>query len=153
MTALVIDASVWVSAADPSDTMSETSRAFLSRVAAQELSIALPEFAKLEIACALARRLRSAEHGRSLTDQMLESPRMSTYSVNRAVLRNAIQLGTRSFLRAGDAVYAAVAQRVEGQLVSWDRELIDRAGAVTPEGWISRHSPDRQSGATCRRTG
>ena len=143
MTTLVIDASVWVSAADPTDTLSEPSRTFLSRVAARELSIALPEFAKLEIACALTRRLRSAEHGRSLTDQMLESPLMATYSVNRAVLRKAIQLGTRSFLRAGGALYAAVAQGVEGQLVSWDRELIERAGAVTPDGWISRHSPGR----------
>ena len=121
--------------------MSEPSRAFLSRVAARELPIVLPDFAKLEIACALARRYRSAEHGRSLTDQMLASPRMSTYSVNRAVLRGAIELGTRNFLRAGDSLYAAVAQAVDGQLVSWDRELIERAGAVTPDGWIERHSP------------
>ncbi len=141
MTALVIDASVWVSAADETDAMSEPSRAFLSRVAARELPIVLPDFAKLEIACALARRYRSAEHGRSLTDQMLASPRMSTYSVNRAVLRGAIELGTPNFLRAGDSLYAAVAQAVDGQLVSWDRELIERAGAVTPDAWIERHSP------------
>ena len=142
MTPLVIDASVWVSAADPRDDLSEPSRTFLSRIAARELPIILPEFAKLEIACALARRLRSAEHGRNLTDQMLESPRMSTYPVNRAVLRRAIDLGTRNQLRAGDALYAAVAQAAEGQLVAWDRELIERAGALTPDGWISRHSPD-----------
>lgn len=143
MTALVIDASVWVSAADPTDAMSEPSRAFLSRVVARELPIVLPEFATLEIACALARRLRSAEHGRSLTDRILESPRVSTHSVNRAMLRKAIQLGTRSFLRAGEALYASVAQTVEGQLVAWDRELIERAGALTPDGWMSRHSPGR----------
>lgn len=142
MTALVIDASVWVSAADPTDTMSEPSRAFLTRVADQELPIVMPEFAKLEIACALARRFRNAERGRSLADRMLESPRMSTYSASRAVLRRAIQLGTRDYLRAGDALYAAVARAVEGQLVSWDRELIARAGAITPDSWISSHSPD-----------
>ncbi len=141
MTPLVIDASVWVSAADPRDDLSEPSRTFLSRIAARELPIILPQFAKLEIACALARRLRSAEHGRNLTDQMLESPRMSTYSVNRAVLRRAIDLGTRNQLRAGDALYAAVAQAAEGQLVAWDRELIERAGALTPRSWIDRHSP------------
>jgi len=139
VTNLVIDASVWVSAADPTDGMSEPSRAFLSQVAARELPIVLPEFAKLEIACALARRFRSAEHGRSLTDQMLESPRMSTYSVNRAVLRRAIELGTRNCLRAGDALYAAVAQAAEGQLVAWDRELIERAAALTPEAWLDRN--------------
>ena len=110
VTLLVIDASVWVSAADATDPLSGPSRAFLAEVAARELPIALPEFAGLEIACALARRFRSAEHGRNLTDQMLESPRMSTYSVNRAVLRRAIELGTRNQLRAGDALYAAVAQ-------------------------------------------
>ena len=136
MTTLVIDASVWVSAADPKDDLSEPSRAVLSRVAARELPIVLPEFARLEIACALARRLRSAEHGRSLTGLMLESPRMSTYSVNRTVLRRAIELGTRNCLRAGDALYAAVARATEGQLVAWDRELIERAGALTPEVWL-----------------
>ena len=139
MTALVIDASVWVSAADPTDDLSEASRAFLSQVAARELPIVLPEFAKLEIACALARRLRSAEHGRSLADQMLESPRMSTYSANRAVLRRAIDVGTRNYLRAGDALYAAVAEAVEGQLVAWDRELIERGGALTPKEWLVRN--------------
>ena len=139
MTPLVIDASVWVSAVDPTDTMSEPSRTFLSRVADRELPIAMPEFAELEVACALARRLRSTEHGRKLTDQMLKYPRMSMYSVNRAMLRKAIRLGTRSFLRAGDALYAAVAQEVKGQLVAWDRELIARAGALTPEAWLDRH--------------
>lgn len=143
MTALVIDASVWVSAADPTDGLSVPSRAFLSQVAARELPIVLPEFAKLEVACALARRFRSAEHGRSLTNEMLESPRMATYSVDRTSLRRAVQLGTGSFLRAGDALYAALAQRVEGQLVSWDRELIERAGALTPDDWMLRHSPGR----------
>ena len=140
MTTLVIDANVWVSAADATDPLSEPSRAFLSQVVDQELPIGLPEFAELEIACALARRLRSADHGRSLTDQMLESPLVTTYSLNGPKLRRAIQVGTRSFLRAGDALYAALAQGVECQLVSWDGELIERAGAITPDDWIEHNA-------------
>ena len=139
--ALVIDASVWVSAADATDGLSELSRAFLSLAVAREHPIALPEIAELEIACALARRLRSPEHGRRLTDRMLESPLVATHSLNRAMLRQAIQIGTRDFLRSGDALYAALAERMKGELVSWDGELIDRAGALTPQGWIGRHSP------------
>ena len=139
MTPLVIDASVWVSAADATDALSELSRAFLSQVVARELPIALPELAQLEIACALSRRLRSAEHGRGLTDQMLESPLVTTYSLNRAKLRQAIQVGTRDFLRSGDALYAALAEGMAGELVSWDGELIERAGALTPERWIERN--------------
>ena len=55
MRTLVIDASVWVSAADATDELSEVSRTFLAGVVARQLPIALPESARIEIACALAR--------------------------------------------------------------------------------------------------
>jgi len=130
---LVIDASVWVSAADRTDSLSQASRAFLALVVRREYPIALPEFAELEIACALARRLRDTGRGRSLAGQMLESPLVTRYSSTRTALREAVRVGTRGFLRSGDALYAALAERLEGELVSWDGELIDRAGALTPE--------------------
>ena len=139
MNPLVIDASVWVSAADGTDALSEVSRTFLSGVVAKEVPIALPEFAQLEIACALARRLRDAEQGRGLTERMLASPLITRYSLSRAKLREAIHFGTSSFLRSGDALYAALAARLDGGLVTWDKELIQRIGALTPRGWIKRH--------------
>lgn len=138
MTTLVIDASVWVSAADATDALSESSRAFLSLVVERELPISLPELAKLEIACALARRLRDAERGRGLADQMLGSPLVTVYSLNRAMLRQALQVGTRGFLRSGDALYAALAKWLDADVVSWDGELIKRAGASTPTDWIEQ---------------
>ena len=141
MTTLIVDASVWVAAADPTDAMSDPSRDFLSQVAARELPIALPDFAKLEIACALARRLHSAEHGRSLADQILGSPLITTYPLNRAMLQQCVQVGTWTFLRAGDAVYTALAKELDGDVVTWDRELIDRAGALTPLDWMLRAGP------------
>ena len=55
------------------------------------------------------------------------------------MLRQAIQVGTRDFL-SGDALYAAVREGTEGEVVSWDGELIGRAGALTPEGWIERNA-------------
>lgn len=140
MTTLVIDASVWVSAADATDELSESSRAFLSLVVERELPISLPELAKLEIACALARRLRDAERGRGLADQMLGSPLVTLYSLNRAMLRQALQVGTRGFLRSGDALYAALAKWLDAEVVSWDGESIDRAAALTPTGWIERNA-------------
>ncbi len=138
MNPLVIDASVWVSAADATDALSEVSRLFLSGVVAREVPIALPEFAQIEIACALARRLRNAEQGRDLTDRMLASPLITTYSLSRAKLREAIHFGTSSFLRSGDALYAALAATLDGGLVTWDEELIQRVGALTPRGWTRR---------------
>lgn len=146
MRTLVVDASVWVSAADATDALSEVSRTFLAGVVARQLPMALPEMARIEIACALARRLRDAEQGRSLTERMLGSPLVRTYSLNRARLREAIQVGTSSLLRSGDALYAALAEGLEGEVVSWDRELVERAGALTPQSWIDARSPGTSPG-------
>lgn len=139
MNTLVVDASVWVSAADSTDPMSGMSRAFLSGVVARELPIAMPEFAQLEIACALARRLQDAEQGRGLTERMLGSPLVTTHSLSRAKLREAVHVGTSRFLRAGDALYAALAEGLGGNVVAWDAELVRRAGALTPRDWLERH--------------
>ena len=141
MNTLVIDAGVWVSAADATDALSQVSRTFLSGVVARELPIALPDFARLEIACALARRLRDAEQGRRLTERMLASPLVTTYSLSRAKLREAVEVGTGSLLRSGDALYAALAEGLDGTLVAWDAELARRAGTLTPQDWIEGHVP------------
>lgn len=146
MRPLVIDASVWVSAADATDALSEVSRTFLAGVVARELPVALPEIARVEIACALARRLRDAEQGRSLAERMLGSPLVTTYSLSRARLREAIRLGAGRYLRSGDALYAALAEGLEGEVVTWDRELVERGGALTPRDWINARSRGRSPG-------
>ena len=140
MKTLVIDASVWVSAADGTDVLSEASRAFLSLVVERELPIAIPEFAELEIACALARRLRDAGQGRHLATRMLDSPLVTTHSVGRGMLRKAIAVGTQGFLRSGDALYAALAERLECEVVAWDGEPVERAGAIAPQRWIEHNA-------------
>ena len=62
------------------------------------------------------------------------------------MLRQAVRVGTRDFLRSGDAPHAALAEGIEGELVSWDGELIERAGALTPEGWIARIDTEGTTG-------
>ena len=137
---MVVDASVWVSAADGTDALSEVSRSFLSLVVEREVAIALPEYAELEIACAMARRLRDAAQGRHLAGRMLESPLVMTHSSNRARLRRAVAVGTRRLLRSGDAIYAALAEELECEVVAWGGELVERAGALTPAEWIARNT-------------
>jgi predicted nucleic acid-binding protein len=133
----VVDASVWVSAADPSDVFCQRSRAFLTAIAQRNLPIALPAFAPLEVACALARRTRNAEGARELAARLLQLSSLEVHEVNVAFLERAGLLGTNAFLRAADALYAAVAERTAGRLVSWDGELIDRAGGMTPDAWLA----------------
>jgi predicted nucleic acid-binding protein len=61
-------------------------------------------------------------------------------ALDDGLLSEALRLGTRFRLRAVDALYAATAAlETDGVLVSWDNELIERAGAVTPTAWLASH--------------
>lgn len=73
-----------------------------------------------------------------LAGRMLGSPLVAVYSLNRAMLRQALEVGTQGFLRSGDTLYAALADWLGAEVVSWDGELIKRAGALTPTDWIGR---------------
>lgn len=138
MTALIVDASVWVSAADASDRFHAASRTFLAAVVRQRVTIVVPAIAQLEVACALARRFRDARHGRALADELLRSPLVEVAALDAPLLAAAVATGTGAFLRAADALYAAAAERAEADIVAWDNELVERAGAVTPDAWLAR---------------
>lgn len=140
MTWLVVDASVWVSAADPSDRFSARSREFLTAIARSRARLQLPAHAHLEVACSLARRLGHADRGRRLAARILRSPAVETVTSDAAFLKEAVRRGTDLLLRAGDAPYVVVADRLDGQIVSWDDELIRRANAITPDRWLTEQS-------------
>ncbi len=139
MTPVVIDASVWVAAADCADTLSGSSRAFLRAVMRLAQPIVLPAMTRLEVACALSRRLRNGERGVALADDLLQS-RLITERDLDPLLERAITLGTASCLRAGDAFYAAAAAERSALIISWDQELIRRANAMTPEAWLAERA-------------
>jgi predicted nucleic acid-binding protein len=134
---LTIDASVWVSAADRADAFNLTSRHFLAGAMRRQLPIYLPSFAWLEIACALARRRRDAVQGQRLANLVLTSPYVSPVQFDGPLLAQALLSGTQAYLRAADALYVATAAMHSATLISWDSELILRAGAVTPADWLS----------------
>ncbi|MBN1459167.1 MAG: PIN domain-containing protein [Armatimonadetes bacterium] len=136
---VVVDASVWVSAADASDTFSASSRAFLQAVAQRRTSLIVPGHAHLELACALARRLRDAQAARTLAEGLLRSPHIKAVPIDAALLSEALEAGTNSFLRAGDALYVAAARSGRFELVSWDTELVQRGAALTPDAWLTAH--------------
>jgi predicted nucleic acid-binding protein len=138
VTLLVVDASVWVAAADTTDPFTDASRQFLAAVAERHIAIAVPELATLELVCALARRLRNAEQGRALGASAIAALDAQVHAVDAALIADAVALGTAAFLRATDALYAALALRLGAPLVAWDRELVERAGAVTPVTWMLR---------------
>jgi predicted nucleic acid-binding protein len=136
MRAVAVDASVWIAAQDPADPFCTQSRLFFSHAVTADIIVHVPAFARVEVACALARKLRDAVQGERLANLVLKTAGAKEHAVNQALLGKALALGTTKFLRGADAVYSATAEIVGCTLVSWDKEHLQRAGALTPDDWL-----------------
>lgn len=132
MVTVVVDASVWVSAADPSDRFHKESRRFLEAIVRRQPRFLLPAIARLEVACALARRLGDGERALALTAAIFSTPLIQHKGLDRKLMETALDRGIRLQLKGADALYAAVSHLAGCKLISWDRDLVDRAGAIRP---------------------
>lgn len=135
---LTVDASVWIAAADTADVFHAESRRLLAAVDDRS-QIIVPAFAVVEVACALARKFRAPVLGRRLAHHILAESEVVHVPVDAELLGLAVQRGTDAFLRGADALYAATARLTGSTLVSWDGELIRRAGAISPSDWLMAH--------------
>ncbi|NQW99681.1 hypothetical protein HQ447_03410 [bacterium] len=75
-------------------------------------------------------------NGVRLTGLAFKTAGAKEHPVNAALLAKALSLGTTKFLRGADALYSATAEIVGGDLVSLDKEHLERAGALTPGDWL-----------------
>lgn len=135
---MTVDASVWISFLDRNDPFNTSSDALLRRLQSSSTPYYSPAFAALEIACALARRQRDAQAGIAAAALLRRNGQLRLVETSR-LQPLAEELGCRLFLRGADALYAATAELTATPLVSWDRELIERAGALTPEQWLAQY--------------
>jgi predicted nucleic acid-binding protein len=136
MSSVAVDASVWIAAHDARDPCCPQSRSFFANALATGTLIHVPAFARVELACALSRKLRNAARGQRLASLALAAAHAREHPVNAALLARALSFGASRFLRGADALYCATADLVGCDLVSWDEEHIERAGALTPQDWL-----------------
>jgi predicted nucleic acid-binding protein len=133
---LAIDANLWVAAFDPADRFHEDSVALFRAAAQRGLRLAGPAFVLLESVCALRRRLGDPETARAVGVKIAEYPALHLEPLTGDLLAEAQRLGIDRGLRGADALYAATAARLRCPLLSWDGELIARAGAISPSDWL-----------------
>lgn len=134
---LTVDANVWVAAFDPRDRFHTASKTFLRAAGRQGLGFYGPTFVTLEVACALSRRAGDPTVGTVVEERLRVNPVLTLHSLDESFLGVAREIGVRKLLRGADALYAAAAEIYGAPLVSWDSELLKRAGAVTPDQWLT----------------
>jgi predicted nucleic acid-binding protein len=134
---LVLDATLWIAAFDPSDAFHDDSVAVLAEAARLDLPLAGPSFVVLEATCALARRVSDPRFAQAASARIAAHPALHLEPLSAELLAEAERVGVERRLRGADALYLATAVRLGCPLLSWDEELIARGGAQSPRPWLT----------------
>jgi len=137
---ITVDASVWIALLDKADVFHVDTLVFMQQVERRRLPIFAPDFAILEIGCALARRQRDGAKGLGAATSVRNIPDLRLLETNAAFLVSSLRVGTECFLRGAEALYAATAEQTASQLITWDAELAARASGITPTVWLAANS-------------
>jgi len=137
---LTIDASVFVSAARPSETLYPMSYRFLQKV--KSAKIFCPTLVLSECAAAIARPTGEPLLSRKLVSLVKNFPGMTQVPLDLSLAIRAAEIAIENRLRGADAVYVAVAEDFDSILISWDAEMLQRSPefvlAMSPEQWLEK---------------
>ena len=121
-----IDASVFVSAFTPGEPFHAASKACLRQLREHDTQIIVPTLVIPEIAAALLRGQNKPDLGIAFAETVAEFPNLTLIPVDETLARLSAEIAARYKLRGSNAVYAAVAIRFGAQLVTLDREQLER---------------------------
>ena len=125
-----IDASVHISALNPTEAGSADSQEFLAQVQRQRVSLFCPTLLLVEVAAAIARVLDDTGRAVALAMELRGWPNQTLVSLDELLADRAAGLAATARLRGTDAVYAAVAQQYGTVLVTLDRQQLERLPPV-----------------------
>ncbi len=129
-TRIVVDASVLVSQLMPLDTNHNTSLFWLNQFSASGGLLVAPVFLQIEVAAAVSRRTGQPDLSKKALENLNNTNAIQFVSLDSALIQAAINIATDLQLRAGDAIYVAVASQLNIPLVSWDNEQLERASSL-----------------------
>ena len=127
---VTIDASVFVSAFMPTEPAHSASKAFMLNVREQSIPIIVPVLVLPEISAALSRGQGKPELGKAFVQELRNFPNTTFIDVDVTVAKLAVDIAANNRLRGSDAVYAAIALRFGTDLITLDREQLDRLPKV-----------------------
>ncbi len=130
---LVIDASVFVAACQTGEPDHASCVQFLTRI--QQIDgtrVSCPTLVLPESAGAVARTTGEPEFADEVLSIIADCPGFRLIDLDQQLAQEGADLAVSCRLRGSDATYVAVARRVQGQLITLDRELLTRAASVIP---------------------
>ncbi len=127
---VVMDASIWVSQLRPQDANHNASRLWMERYTAAGGLLVAPIFLLIEVAAAISRRTGEPTLAEKAIEDLNSLDAIQFVPLDSVLVQAAVNIAADLQLRAGDAIYVAVAQQSNLPLVSWDKEQLQRAGNI-----------------------
>lgn len=129
---VTIDASVFVSAFTPSEPAHQASKTFMLNVREQSIPIIVPMIVLPEISAALSRGRGKPELGKAFVQELRNFPNTTFIDVDGSIATLAVDIAANNRLRGSDAIYAAVSLRFGTELITLDKEQLERLPKVLP---------------------
>jgi len=130
MRLLTVDSSVFVSAARSGEISNIESTAFLSWARQTRPRLFLPTLVMVEVAAALSRTGSAATLAHQYALSIGQLPNVILVDLDDSLARQAAALGAQHKLRGADAVFLASAALFAAELVTLDRQQLERGSPI-----------------------
>ena len=130
MRLLTIDSSVFVSAARPSETGNAESTRFLAWVRESRPRLFLPTLLLAEVSAALSRTGSAAGLAQQYALAIGQLPNTVLVALDEGLARQAAAFAAQHKLRGADSVFLASAALFAAELVTLDREQLQRGSSI-----------------------
>ena len=126
----VVDASVYVALVNAGEREHASSWAWLQRAGVSQQPIRAPVILLAEVAAALSRGAGNPLLARRVVQQLVRANLIELIPVTQAVAERAAAIAADHRVRGCDAVYIAVAEQLGDDLITLDRQQLERGAAV-----------------------
>lgn len=123
---VTVDASVFVNAFIPTESGSDQSLEFITRLRTEGIPLIQPTLFLPEVIASVARKKGNAELALALAQELRKYSGLTLTALDENLADFASEVAANNRLRGSDAVYAAVALRFGTELITLDREQLDR---------------------------
>ena len=126
----VVDASVIVSALIPYDPNHSASQQWLNSIVGNPATVSAPTIILAEVASALTRGHANPQLATQIMNTLLGSKLITLVPVTTKLAESAAMVASQYKIRGCDAIYVALAQMLNEELITLDKQQRERAKSV-----------------------
>jgi predicted nucleic acid-binding protein len=129
---VTVDASVFVNAFSPTEDGSDESFGFITWLRNEKIPLIQPTLFIPEVIASIARKKGDAKLALELAQELRNFSSLTLISLDESLADFSGEVAAQNKLRGSDAVYAAVALRFGTELITLDKEQLERLPEVLP---------------------